>query len=331
MLVTGATGFLGRRTALRLHAAGAEVTAVGRNATIGAELGRAGLHFVAVDLADAEAMGAACAGQARVIHCGALSTPWGRRADFEAANIRGTENVIQGCLRHGVHRLVHVSTPSLYMDTGDRLDLREDARLPARAINHYAATKRIAEERIDAAFAAGLPVVTIRPQGIFGPGDQAIFPRLIRVAERGFLPKFGDRDPLIDVTYVDNVVDALVAAAEAPTRVLGRKFNITNGEPRPTYELLARILDRLGVKYRVRRIPERRALWAAGTLETVYRALALSREPVLTRYSVYALARSRTLDISAARSELGYAPRVSIDEGVERFANWWLASRRSTA
>ena len=286
------------------------------------------MHFFRGDLADAAAVEAAAAGASHVFHSGALSSPWGRAADFEAANVAGTRHVIAACERHGVARLVHVSTPSLYFDGRHRLAIREDEPLPSRGINMYAETKRRAEGLVDAAAARGLPVVTLRPRALFGPGDTTLLPRLVRAKARGFLPLIDGGRALTDVTYVDNVVDALLAAAAAGPEALGRHYNVSNGEPMPLIELLTMLFRRLGLPMNGRAVPYAVAWTLAAGLEAAAHATG-GREPVLTRYTVGVLARTQTLDLTAARRELGYAPRVSVAEGLERFAAWWEAEGAS--
>jgi nucleoside-diphosphate-sugar epimerase len=328
-LVTGATGFLGAALAVRLHQLGYAVTGLGRDLYRGRALAASGPRFVSCDLADYTAVANAAAGHDWVFHCAALSSPWGSYDQFHRANVIATQNVVAATREAGAARLIHVSTPSIYVDDRDRFDIREDEPLPKSSINHYAATKRLAEAIVDEASARGLPAITIRPQGIFGPGDRTIFPRLIRVARRGRIPVIGDGRNLVDVTYVDNVVDALVACMESPPATLGRKYNITNGEPVRNYEFIERMLAAVGVQYKKVRVPFFVAYHAAHALELAFARPALSRyEPPLTRYSVTVLGKSRTLDIAAARAELGYRPRVGLDEGIARFARWWKEEAR---
>ena len=321
-LVTGGTGFVGGALARRLHAQGARVMALGRNPEAGAALAREGIGFVRADLADAVAVAEACQGQDMVFHCGALASPWGPYARFYAANVTGTENVIDGCQQHGVQRLIHVSTPSVYFGTQPRLNVREDAPLPAKPLSHYAATKRLAELAVERAHAAGLPTITIRPRAIFGPGDNVLLPRLLRQVRSGRLRVIGAGDTVADLTYIDNVVDALLLCAEAPAHALGRTYNITNGETVRLWDLVARLCVALGYPPPHKRISMRAALAVAGALEAVYTLLP-GREPPLTRYTVRMLAQDATLDITAARRDLGYAPRVSIEDGLTRFVEWW--------
>lgn len=322
-LITGATGFIGGALARRLHAMNCDVLATGRDAAAGAALARDGVRFVPADVCDADALARLCVGRERVFHCAALSSLWGRKADFFSANVSGTERVIEACAAARVGRLIHVSSPSVCMDQKDRLQVEEDEPLPRTAINTYAWSKREAEQRVLAAAQRGLPVVVLRPQAVFGPGDRAIFPRILRVARRGTFPRFGNGESLIDVTCLANAIDALVLAATAPEHCLGQVYHISNGEPWNTEKLLSRLFQELGLVVRRPRVPFAVALALAGALEFFHRAMGLQHEPRLTRYSVCVLARSRTLDITKARRDLGYRPAVDVETGIREFAAAW--------
>ena len=322
-LVTGATGFLGKALARRLHLEGNEVTALGRNPSVLAELEREGIHPCRADLADGETIKTACQGQDVVFHSGAFSSAWGSARLFYQANVIGTQKVIAGCEAARVRRLVYVSTPSIYFRFESRLDVREDSPLPAVAVNEYARTKLLAEQEIDRAFARGLPVISIRPRAIFGEGDNAILPRLISRLQTGRMRVIGDGQNITDLTYVENVVDALLLCADAPEALLGHKYNITNGEPLLLWGLIRKVCEALGYEYPRRRISYSLALGLATFLELVNSLIPGQPEPLLTRYMVGVLAKSTTLDISAARRDLGYVPRISVDEGFQRFVHWW--------
>jgi nucleoside-diphosphate-sugar epimerase len=179
----------------------------------------------------------------------------------------------------------------------------------------YSLTKKIGEDRIRAAAAEGLATVTVRPKAVFGPGDTSLLPRLIRVARSGRLPQVGDGRNLVDLTYVDNVVHALLLALEARAAV-GRTYAITNGEHVPLWDLIKTVLRRLGIDAKLRPLPYRVVYAAAALMEL--RAALFGGEPLLTRYTAALLARTQTYNIDAARRDLGYTPGVSIAEGVER-------------
>ncbi|UVI32684.1 NAD-dependent epimerase/dehydratase family protein [Paenibacillus spongiae] len=322
-LVTGGTGFLGGHLARRLREDGWDVTGTGRNTQAGKALAADGIRFQAVDLRDRHAVIDACSMIDTVFHCAALSSPWGRYRDFYASNVEATRHLIEACRQQGVRRLVNVSTPSLYFDFTDRLGIREADPLPSRQPNAYAATKRIAEEEALAAHNQGFESVSLRPRALFGPGDTAILPRLIRANNRTGVPLFRGGAAVLDLTYVDNAVDALVLAAKAPASAMGRTYNITNGEPVRLSDVLQKLFHRLGIPMRGRAIPYPAGYAFAGAMEFAARLLPGQPEPQLTRYTVALLGKSQTLDISAARQQLGYVPRITIDEGIERFADWW--------
>lgn len=327
VLVTGGTGFVGGALARRLQAEGARVTALGRDPAAGARLERDGIAFTPADLADAQAVARACQGQDCVFHAGALAAPWGRYADFYAANVTGTENVARGCRQHSVRRLVHVSTPSVYFAGQPRRNVSEADPLPDKYFSHYAHTKRLAERVITRAHAEGQPVISIRPRAIIGAGDTSLLPRLVRPLRTGLLPVIGDGQTLADLTCVENVVEALLLSAEAPDQFLGRTYNITNGQPVRLWDAVRQLCRLLGFPAPRWRLPLPAALALAGAVEAAFRLARPNREPPLTRFAVRGLALDATLDIGAAQRDLGYAPRVSVDEGLARFAAWWQAGR----
>lgn len=327
-LITGATGFLGGALARRLHSMGWEVTGLGRNPEVLQQLESEGIKTVQVNIEDEPAMREACKDQEIVFHCAAFPSPWGKYEAFYQTNVVGTRNVVQACKDNNVQRLVHVSTPSIYFTYESRLNVRENALLP-KPISHYAKTKLLAEEEIDKAHEDGLPVITIRPRAIFGPGDSVLFPRLIPRLKEGRLPIIGDGENIIDLTYIDNVVDALLLCIDSPKWTLGKKYNISNGEPIRIWDLIGRICKDLDLPYPTRRISHRVADIAALSLETIYKLLPGQPEPPLTRLAVSMISNSTTLDITAARSDLGYRPNVAIAAGVVRFIKWWKETNPS--
>ncbi|MEB3055637.1 MULTISPECIES: NAD-dependent epimerase/dehydratase family protein [Bacillus] len=322
-LVTGGTGFLGQKLAFRLASMGYEVTATGRNKTIGKLLERNGIEFVYCPLEDRHSVLQVCKDKDYIFHSGALSSPWGKYKDFYNANVLGTKHIIEGSQKSGIKRLIHVSTPSIYFYYDERQDVVENAKLPDTFVNHYAKTKYLAEQSIDQAFNHGLPVITIRPRALFGPGDNAILPRLIKVCEKGALPRIGTEDVLVDITYIDNVVDALLLCMHSPKHTLGQKYNITNGERVNLYEVIENVMKRLGKEVQYKKISYKAAFTIAAILEGISKTILLGKEPILTKYTVSVLSKSQTLSIDKAQKELGYAPNISIAEGITKFVEWW--------
>lgn len=313
ILVTGATGFLGGALTRALHAAGHQVIAQGRDRDKLAALQQLGITPLALDLTNPTAKAPlACDA---VVHCAALSSPWGRDRDFVRANVDGTRHALQLARNGGAKRFVHISTPSLYFRFADQIGMREDAPLPP-PVNAYARTKREAETLVGAA--TDLDPITLRPRGLYGAGDTALLPRLLAAAQTRPLPLIRDGAATTDLTYIDDVVDAARAALDAPPRPEASVFNISGGVALNVRDVAERAGERAGVRVRWRRAPLPLVLGYARAGEAVCAALPHRPEPAITAYGAGLFAFTQTLDISAAKRVLGWTPRVSFAEGLER-------------
>ncbi len=321
VLVTGATGFLGGAVCTQLHAAGGwEVTATGRNVVKGARL--AVERFAPADLAEPGAASELARGHDAVIHCAALASPWGRREEFERANVAATARLLEAAIGAGVRRFVHVSTPSIYGEHTHRENLTETSPLPARPINDYARTK-LAAERLVLAARDRLEVVVLRPHALIGVGDTTLLPRLVRAAARGRLRIIGDGRARTDLTCVENAALACRLALEADgARVGGEAFNITNGEPTLLWASLGQFLAAADLPTPRGRVPFA-VVWAGAALAEAWSRHVSGREPVLTRYGAGVLAFSQTFDIGKARRLLDYEPILPLSEGLTRVGLWW--------
>ena len=314
VLVTGATGFIGRHLVRALIENGDEVRCLGRNPGVLRELADGGAEIVEGDLRDADVVSRSCAGMECVCHLGALSSPWGRSQDFLSCNVQGTKHVLEGCVRRSVARCVYVSSPSVTSTASDVINQREDAPLSRRPISFYSHSKRLAEELVQRATSPNLETVILRPKAVFGPGDQSILPRLMRAAKGNRLRQIGSGENRVDLTYVANVVDAIRLAITKP-EAAGQTFLITNDEHPRLWEVVRSVCRRLGYNDQFRSIPFRVAWTVAGAME--WRARFLGGEPLMTRYSVTILAKSQTYDIGRAKDLLGYRPKVTLEEGIE--------------
>jgi nucleoside-diphosphate-sugar epimerase len=190
-------------------------------------------------------------------------------------------------------------------------------------MSDYARTKSIAERRVLESNGEGLATVALRPHLIWGPGDPHLVPRLLDRARSGRLRLLGHRPNDVDSVYVDNAADAHVLAADrlAPgSPIAGKAYFITQGEPMPLADLINRILAAGDLPPVERRIPPGFAYFLGGAMESVYRLLGIETEPPMTRFVARQLSTAHWFDISAARRDLGYAPAVSLDEGMKRLA-----------
>jgi nucleoside-diphosphate-sugar epimerase len=317
VLVTGGTGFLGGRIVDRLVSAGRQVTVAGRTASPALE--RRGVRFLRAPLEDAAAVRAACEGVDTVFHVAAKVGVWGRRSDFFRANVLGTRAVLEGCRAHGVRRLIHTSTPSVVYNGADLAGADESLPLTTRCPSPYPITKAAAESEVLAANGPSLSTVALRPHLIWGPGDPHLVPRLLARARAGRLRIVGEGRNRVDMVHVENAADAHIAAERALSRpgsaAAGRPYFITNGEPVVVWEWINALLVALGERPVAKRISLRAASAAGLLCELAWGLLPIGAEPPMTRFVASELARDHWFDISAARRDLSYAPRVGMAEG----------------
>lgn len=316
ILVTGATGFLGGHLVRRFLDMGQPVRATGRNLNVGLEIQAAGADFRPVDLRDLVSVISACEGVSAVVHGGALSSAWGRYKDFYDINVRGTENVIEGCVTHGIERLVYISSPSVMTRPEAQFGLRESDAFPESFVSMYSETKKLAEDRVKAAPSNKLRSVILRPKAIYGPGDNAIFPRLVEAASKKRLPIIGDGEAVTNLTHVNDVVEAIILALTRD-EAIGNTYVITGGEDVRMWDVIKEVVTRVGHEAPSKRLSLNKAMFAAKAMEFLWRILRLPGEPLLTTYKVGILGMSQTYDISAARRDLRYTPRVTMKQGID--------------
>jgi nucleoside-diphosphate-sugar epimerase len=317
VLVTGGTGFLGRAIVDRLLSQGRPVAVAGR--TPAPDLEARGVRFIRVALEDPAGVREACRGMQAVFHVAARVGVWGRRADFFRANVLGTRAVIDGCRIHGVGRLIHTSTPSVVYNGRDLCGADESLPLTTRCPSPYPLTKAAAEAEVLAAHGQALRTVALRPHLIWGPGDPHLVPRLLARARAGRLRIVGEGTNRVDMVHIENAADAHIAAerslaGDAPAAG-GKAYFITNGEPVILWEWINGLLAAFGMAPVTRRLSLRAATAIGCACEAAWSLLPLASEPPMTRFVAAELAKDHWFNISAARRDLGYAPRVSMERG----------------
>jgi len=310
ILITGGTGFVGSHLAETLSEAGHDVLTTGRNPY----LAPPGTRFERADIRDAEHLAALCQGQQVVIHSAVCASPWDSVKKLYDTNVAGTQNVIDGCLKHGVKRLVHVSSTAIHFDFKDKFNIEEDAPPPHDFACGYAETKFTAEKLVCAAREQGLNVFIVRARAAYGPGDNHLLPRLLLAYDKGKLRQIGAGTNITELTYIDNLVYGLVLAVERGRA--GGVCTITDGEPIKLWELLQNILKQTGRQKSLAAISYTIADRYAQALELWHRATRRGGEPALTRYTVGLLAKNQTFSPAAAQKELDYKPIVSMADGI---------------
>ena len=322
ILVTGGGGFLGSAIVRQLVARGDAVRILQRSAA--PALAALGVDVVRGDLADASAVLSACRGCDAVIHVAAKAGVWGSTESYVSANVTGTQNVLDACRTLGIHTLVHTSTPSVIHAGGDVEGVDESAPVATHFSTAYPATKAEAERRVLAANSPTLATVALRPHLIWGPDDPQLTARVLARARAGRLRLVGGGHKRIDSVYVDNAAHAHLLALDLlrtqghEAACAGKPYFITQGEPMPQRDLINGMLAAAGLPPCTQSISPRVAWLAGAVMELVWRALGRQDEPLMTRFLAEQLATAHWYDISAARRDLGYAPTITVAQGLLR-------------
>ncbi|MFN4183463.1 MAG: NAD-dependent epimerase/dehydratase family protein [Hyphomonas sp.] len=311
-IITGATGFLGGAIARRLLREGERVIALGRDRAKLTALAEAGAETHALDLSSDDPLPSLAA--TGLIHCAALSSTWGSRAAFERANITGTRRALLLALEAGARRFVHISSPSVCFRFADQDGVPEDMPLPP-PVNAYAATKAASEQLVLAV--PDLSPIILRPRGLYGPGDTALLPRLLRAAATRPLPLMRGGVAATDLTYIEDVADAAITALRA-TSAPSQIYNVSGGEALSIRKVAESAGQMAGVTIRWRKMPWPLVKAAARASEALCAALPGRPEPPITAYSAGLFAFRQTLSLSRIERELGWRPQVSFNEGLAR-------------
>jgi nucleoside-diphosphate-sugar epimerase len=324
-LVTGGTGFLGRHIVERLLAEGRRVTVLARNPF--PDLEKRGVRFIRASLDDVPAVHAACAGIETVFHTAARVGVWGRYDDFFRTNVLGTRALLDGCRAHGVPRFVYTSTPSVVYNGRDLAGADESLPLTTDCPSPYPLTKAIAEREVLGANSPALRTVALRPHLIWGPGDPHLVPRVLARARAGRLRIVGSGQNRVDMVHIANATDAHLLAERALAvsqlstlnsqlpAASGRPYFITNGEPVVLWDWINDLLRALGEPPVTKKISLHAATIIGAICESLWRVLPVATEPPMTRFIAAELAKDHWFDLTAARRDLGYTPRVTMAAG----------------
>lgn len=312
VLVTGAGGFIGSHLAERLVHEGAEVrafvhyNALGTYGWLDESKAQSRMKIVPGDVTDFGSVLDAAKGVDIIFHLAALiGIPYSYVAprSYVRTNIEGTLNILEAARTHGVQRVVHTSTSEVY-GTALQVPIKESHALQGQS--PYSATKIGADKLAESYFRSfGLPVVTVRPFNTFGErqSQRAIIPTIISGLLSGSELELGNLHPTRDFNFVGNTVDGMVLAGLAPG-VHGETINLGSGEEIAIGDLVRLVGELLGVAPRVKKVGER---VRPGDSE-VERLLA---------------------DVEKAKAKLGWMPKISLREGLERTISWIRENRES--
>ncbi len=331
-LVTGAAGFLGQYITEALLRRGDTVVNVsrGRYPTLDA----LGVESVSLDLGNADTpegqkqLVSACQGVDVVFHSAAISgigEPWER---YYRTNTLGTQNLLRAAQSAGVRKFVFTSSPSVTFAGEPQCNVDESAPYPKTWLSHYPHSKALAEEMVLSANGeAGMLTCALRPHLIWGPRDKALIPRLIARARSGRLRRVGDGMNLVDMIYVENAADAHLQVADAlevGSPVCGRAYFLSQGEPVNCWEWINELLSLYDLPPVKKSISFHTAWRVGAVFETIWKTFHWQSDPPMTRFLAAQLAYSHYFDITRARQDFGYSPRVSREAGMEALREEFL-------
>ena len=317
-LVTGATGFIGSRLAERLATEEAvRVRAMVRNTKKAERLRKFPLEIVKADLLDPSALRSAIEGCDLIFHCAAIVRETGDRDEFLRVNVRGTENILKVSIDGGIRKFIHFSSVATYgMDPPDGTD-ETTAFHPCG--NLYCDTKIAAEKAVWASHQeAGLPVVVIRPANVYGPYSNPWTVRPMKLINSGQMMLVNGGTGICNYVYIDNLLDATLAATKSDQSI-GQAYLISDGMT-VTWREFFGYYARMAGKPKIRSVPEGLAKTIALGMEIVSKLTG--KPPKITREAVGFLTRKARFSIEKARRELGYQPRISLEEGVKLTEQW---------
>jgi nucleoside-diphosphate-sugar epimerase/2-polyprenyl-3-methyl-5-hydroxy-6-metoxy-1,4-benzoquinol methylase len=320
-LITGGTGFIGSRLALRLRADGHEVRVLGQvnneaEAANRREIEATGAEVVLAGVTEPERVAEALEGVDVVFHLAAAQHEANVGDEhFREVNVAGTETLAEACVKAGVKRLVHGSTIGVY---GENLKGTVDGSTPERPDNIYGRTKLEGEGRA-LAFGDRLPVAVVRIPETYGPGDRRLL-KLFKGVQKGFFPVIGPGDNPHHLIYVDDLIDALLLAATADGAV-GRVCLVAGREPLTTRQMVDEAARAVGVRLPNVRLPLWPFMAAAGVMEATLKPMGI--QPPIHRRRMDFFRKGFTLSTEPAREVLGFAPKWGFAEGAAETVRWY--------
>ncbi len=322
VMVTGGGGFLGKAIVKKLLKKDYNVSSFSRN--FYPELDTMGVLQIQGNLTDKTAVKKAFKGQDSIFHVASKVGMWGDFEKFYQVNVTGTKNVIFSCFENKVDQLIYTSSPSVVFDEHDKENIDETAPYSKSYMAPYPETKAMAEQSVKTAAKQGLSAIILRPHAIWGPEDNHLIPILIKRANK--LKRIGKKKCLMDSIYVDNAADAHIMASqklfENPL-LSGNIYFISQDEPVPIWEMVNALLDAAGLPPIKGHVSKRTAYIAGFIFEFLYNFFNIKKDPPITKMAVVELSTSHWFNISKAKKDLGYHPKISTKEGLKILKQWF--------
>ena len=319
IFVTGASGFVGGAF---VKEAGARhvMAAMSRSEASDAKITTLGAMPVRCDLNTVSAE--QLKGCEAVMHCAAYVEEWGPWSAYWRANVEGTKRLLAAAKKAGVKRFVHIGTEAALLKGQDLIDADETYPLALDSPFPYSRTKAHAEQAVRAASdpASGFETIVVRPRFVWGPGDETLLPILKRMSETGRFAWIDGGRHRTSTTYIGNLTYAMELAL-TKGRSGEAYFVLDDGGPVTFRDFLPMMAQAAGFELTGREVPGWLARGIAFVAEKAWRALPLSGGPPLTRFGANILSRDCILVDAKARTELGYAPPFTREQGLAALAS----------
>jgi nucleoside-diphosphate-sugar epimerase len=312
VFITGGSGFVGGHAIEALEQAGHEVRALARSDRAAEQVRAYGATPVRGDINSVTAE--QLAGCDAVIHAAAFVEEWGTREQFWRGNVEGTRVTLDAARAAGVKRFLHVGTEAALFVGEDLVNVDEAAPYPTHQRYLYSETKAEAERLVLQANASGFATLSIRPRFVWGPRDNSVLPTILKMARAGSFAWIGGGAARTSTTHVANLVHALRLALLVGEG--GRAYFVADDGVRTIREFLTAYAATAGVDLGTRSVPAVVARAAARVVEGAWRLFGVRRPPPLTRFASDMMSCTVTVDVSRAREELGYAPVISVADGL---------------
>ena len=317
--VTGGCGFTGAALVERLLDDGHEVSVIDKQpGLIHDTLKQKGAQIILASITERDAVAKAVQGCEVVQHLAAAFRDVGVPDQvYKDVNVEGTRIVVEEAIKAGARKIVYCSTQGVH---GHITHPPGDESCEIAPADYYQQTKYEGEEAL-LQFKGQIEYTVIRPTAIYGPGDPGRFVMIYRRAKKGFFPMFGRGTTFYHPVYIDNLVDAFILAQQQGVGA-GEAYLIGDEEFFPIEELVKRVGKSIGVEVSVPHFPILPLIIAGHICEKLCKPFGI--EPPIFPRRVDWFRQVRAFRIDKAKRELGYKPRIGIDEGLKRTGKWYL-------
>lgn len=315
IFVTGGSGFIGGHL-IEALAKKHVVRALARSDASAAKVVGYGAFAVRADL---DTLGASdLEGCEAVVHCAARAEEWGTREEFWTANVDGTKRVLAAAQNAKVRRFVHIGTEAAFFDGHDLVDIDESQPYPKKQKYLYSETKAEAERLVLAANSKTFETISLRPRFVWGPRDTSVLPAVLSMAKEGRFVWLDKGRARTSTTHVANLVHAIELALVKGTP--GQAYFIADDGTRSMKEFLGALVKTQGVTLADKSMPSFAIRPAARLIEKAYRVGRAAKKPPMTRFAIDMLSSTVTVKTDRAKKELGYAPVISVEDGLAQLS-----------